>query len=220
MLTNAIEITTIGKQVCTIELVNVAFSAVIPWFLSRQHHIALTRIKVPCFVWLIKSAARSDSMMNKDDFIDVGVYCAQICSSIERGTRGKTDGNLSPSFVEAITQSSLGSLSLSSQHFIWQIHICTDRTVNDIGASAGESSFRTIFSRAWSSDRDKENIAGWQQVLSRLLQVITGFSEILVISTKLHQKETSLKWQWVVSVSRHDVFIKSAICPDDHDELL
>jgi hypothetical protein len=41
-------------------------------------------------------------MKNKDDFIDVGVYCAQICSAIERSTRGKTEGNLSPSFVEAI----------------------------------------------------------------------------------------------------------------------
>jgi hypothetical protein len=43
-------------------------------------------------------------MQNKDDFIDVGVYCAHICSAIDRGTRGKTEGNLSPSFVEAIDE--------------------------------------------------------------------------------------------------------------------
>jgi hypothetical protein len=43
-------------------------------------------------------------MQNKDDFIDVGVYCAKICSAIERGTRGKTEQNLSPSFVEAIEE--------------------------------------------------------------------------------------------------------------------
>jgi hypothetical protein len=43
-------------------------------------------------------------MKNKDDFIDVGVYCAQICSAIERGTHGKTEENLSPSFVEAIKE--------------------------------------------------------------------------------------------------------------------
>jgi hypothetical protein len=41
-------------------------------------------------------------MQNKDDFIDVGVYCAQICSAIDRGTRGMTEETLSPSFVEAI----------------------------------------------------------------------------------------------------------------------
>jgi hypothetical protein len=43
-------------------------------------------------------------MNNKDDFIDVGVYCGQICSAIERGTRGKKEENLSPSFVEAIKE--------------------------------------------------------------------------------------------------------------------
>jgi hypothetical protein len=43
-------------------------------------------------------------MQNKEDFIDVGVYCAKICSAIERGTRGKTEANLSPSFVEAIKE--------------------------------------------------------------------------------------------------------------------
>jgi hypothetical protein len=43
-------------------------------------------------------------MKNMDDFIDVVDYCTQICSAIERGTRGKTEGNLSPSFMEAITQ--------------------------------------------------------------------------------------------------------------------
>jgi hypothetical protein len=43
-------------------------------------------------------------MKNKDDFIDVGIYCAEICSAIERGTLGKTEGNLSPSFVKAIKE--------------------------------------------------------------------------------------------------------------------
>jgi hypothetical protein len=41
MLTNAIEITAIGKQIGTIELVKIAFSAV---------GVMLTKIKVQCFV--------------------------------------------------------------------------------------------------------------------------------------------------------------------------
>jgi hypothetical protein len=42
MLTNAIEITAIGTQVGTIELVNDAFSVV---------GVVLTKIKVRCFFW-------------------------------------------------------------------------------------------------------------------------------------------------------------------------
>jgi hypothetical protein len=43
-------------------------------------------------------------MQNKDDFIEVGLYCAKICSVIERGARGKTVANLNSSVVEAIEE--------------------------------------------------------------------------------------------------------------------
>jgi hypothetical protein len=43
-------------------------------------------------------------MQNEDDFIEVGLHCAKICSVIERGSRGKTVANLTSSFVEAIEE--------------------------------------------------------------------------------------------------------------------
>jgi hypothetical protein len=43
-------------------------------------------------------------MQNKEDFMNVGVYCARICFVIQRGTRGKTEENLSPLFVKAMEE--------------------------------------------------------------------------------------------------------------------
>jgi hypothetical protein len=50
ILTSAIEITAIGKQVGYIELVKVAFSAV---------GVLLTKIKVRCFVWSRNQRSRA-----------------------------------------------------------------------------------------------------------------------------------------------------------------
>ena len=45
-----------------------------------------------------------DSMVNQQDYVDLGLNCADICRAISRGLIGKKLSDLSPSVCEAIGQ--------------------------------------------------------------------------------------------------------------------
>ena len=43
-------------------------------------------------------------MANKEDYVDLGLYCADICTALDRGMDGKRSDELSNSVREAIKQ--------------------------------------------------------------------------------------------------------------------
>lgn len=43
-------------------------------------------------------------MINKQDYVDLGMGCADICRALDRGVNGKKLGDLSQSVREAINQ--------------------------------------------------------------------------------------------------------------------
>ena len=43
-------------------------------------------------------------MANKEDYVDLGLYCADICTALDRGMDGKRPDELSNSVREAIKQ--------------------------------------------------------------------------------------------------------------------
>ena len=43
-------------------------------------------------------------MINEQDYIELGLFCADICKALDRGMNGKNLGDLSQSVREAITQ--------------------------------------------------------------------------------------------------------------------
>jgi len=43
-------------------------------------------------------------MLNKRDYIDLGLDCANICGILDRGMNGKKMGDLSQSVCEAVNQ--------------------------------------------------------------------------------------------------------------------
>ena len=43
-------------------------------------------------------------MANKDDYIELGLACADVCGTIDRGMNGKELRDLSQSVIEAIKQ--------------------------------------------------------------------------------------------------------------------
>jgi hypothetical protein len=43
-------------------------------------------------------------MVNELDYVELGLRCADICGTIDRGIDGKKPGDLSQSVCEAITQ--------------------------------------------------------------------------------------------------------------------
>ena len=45
-----------------------------------------------------------DTMANEQDYVDLGLSCADICKALERGMGGKTMDDLSQSVCDAINQ--------------------------------------------------------------------------------------------------------------------
>ena len=47
---------------------------------------------------------RQDTMANEQDYVDLGLSCADICKALERGMGGKSLNDLSKSVCDAINQ--------------------------------------------------------------------------------------------------------------------
>ena len=47
---------------------------------------------------------KQDTVANKQDYVDLGLSCADICKALERGMDGKKLGDLSSSVCDAINQ--------------------------------------------------------------------------------------------------------------------
>ena len=45
-----------------------------------------------------------DSMMNKADYVELGLACADVCKALDRGMEGRRADELSQSVLEAIEQ--------------------------------------------------------------------------------------------------------------------
>ena len=45
-----------------------------------------------------------DSMVNEQDYVDLGLYCADICTALDRGMGGKGSNELSRPVREAINR--------------------------------------------------------------------------------------------------------------------
>ena len=47
---------------------------------------------------------RQDTMANEQDYVELGLFCADICKALERGVDGKKLDELSKSVCDAINQ--------------------------------------------------------------------------------------------------------------------
>jgi len=45
-----------------------------------------------------------DSMINEDDYVDLGSACHAVCAALDRGLKGKQLSELGDSVVDAINQ--------------------------------------------------------------------------------------------------------------------
>ena len=43
-------------------------------------------------------------MVNKQDYVDLGLVCADVCKALDRGLKGRRLDELSPSVLEAIEE--------------------------------------------------------------------------------------------------------------------
>ena len=60
----------------------------------------------PCYLRAMsfKFTFMQDSTANKEDLLDLGRSCVDVCKALERGLEGRRQDELSPSMLEAIEQ--------------------------------------------------------------------------------------------------------------------
>ena len=110
-------------------------------------------------------------MANEQDYVDLGLSCADICKALERGMGGKSLDDLSKSVCDAINQlttwvRSAIQISRSSTY-----DNPGRRTVAEIQGKIIKRSGRHRVSRFLHSRDDKDAIVAWKSDLNRILHV-------------------------------------------------
>ena len=121
-----------------------------------------------------------DSMMNKTDYVDLGLACADVCKALDRGMKGRQANELSQPVFEAIEQM---TRSVKPTGYI----MCTAclpcpnrRTIAEIQGRIIEKGQRGLFSRVTHAKSDKDTLVSWRSDLSGILQVFNVRSTGLV----------------------------------------
>lgn len=94
----AIEAINLAKEVSSITPAKAVFGSV---------SALLTMMRVcflPSYGQMFGLTCSQDSMVNKLDYIELGLACADVCHALDRGVSGRRLDELSPSVCEAIEQ--------------------------------------------------------------------------------------------------------------------
>ena len=95
----AIEALNLAKEISCIAPAKVVFGSVGVLLEMIRVHFFLLRCDKPRVHVSIQ-----DSMVNKTDYVELGLACANVCKALDRGTSGRRLDELVPSVWEAITQ--------------------------------------------------------------------------------------------------------------------
>ena len=92
-----IEVLNIAKEISSITPAKAVFGSV---------GVLLTMIKVrfPPPATSFPLTSNQDTMINEQDYVEIGLNCADICTALDRGTNGKKLDDLGQSVCEAINQ--------------------------------------------------------------------------------------------------------------------
>ncbi|KAF9787280.1 P-loop containing nucleoside triphosphate hydrolase protein, partial [Thelephora terrestris] len=108
-----------------------------------------------------------DSVANRDDYVALGLACADVCRALERGLDGRRADQLTRSALEAIGQLTKAMAQIQ-------------RSVIKLGK-------RNRFSRVLHAMSDKDAVAGWKSELDRILQI---FKTELALHTDVEVSDT------------------------------
>ena len=112
-----------------------------------------------------------DTMANEQDYVDIGLSCADVCKALERGMGGKKLDDVSKSVCDAINQLTMWVrpaiyISCSSTYYDLD-----HRTVATIQENVMKQSGRHRIFRFFRSGEDKDTIAAWKSDLNWILRV-------------------------------------------------
>ena len=134
----------------------------------------LTMIRVCPFPFreeVLQAHTCQDTMANKQDYIDLGLSCANICKALERGMDGRELDELSKSVRDAIDELKAW-VELAKHIFCSPTHHDHDcRTVAEIHEEVKKRSEQHGVFRFLHSRDDKAAIPGWNSKLDRILHV-------------------------------------------------
>ena len=94
----AIEALNLAKEAASVTPAKVVFGSV---------SILLTMIRVSSPLSAIECSVLThiqDSMLNKQEYVELGLACADVCKALDRGMNGRRVDELSQSVYEAIEQ--------------------------------------------------------------------------------------------------------------------
>ena len=114
-----------------------------------------------------------DTMVNKTDYVDLGLACADVCRALRRGMNGKRTRDLSPPVHEAITQLTTWVKLVTHISDDFLTDSLNRRTIAEIQEKVSEKGRRNIPSRLVHVKSDKDLIAHWKSDLDRILRVFT-----------------------------------------------
>ena len=99
MLSATIEALNLAKEISSIMPAKVVFGSV---------SIILTMIRVSFPLSFLLTGRRpkctQDAMINQADYVELGLACAEVCTILDRGLRGKRLNDLNDSVRDAIDQ--------------------------------------------------------------------------------------------------------------------
>ena len=123
-----------------------------------------------------------DSVANKQDYLELGLNCADICGALDRGMNGKRPDDLSQSVCKAISQLTKW-VKAPVPRFKQYADDVPDhpRAATDIQENAIKKSRRGHVSRLFFTKDDKDKIVAWKVELDRILQVFNVRSVALIL---------------------------------------
>ena len=133
-------------------------------------------------------------MANKQDYVDLGLSCANICNALVRGMGGKKLDDVSESLCDAINQLTMWvepaiCISCSSTY-----HGLDRRTVAKIQQKVMKRGGRHGISRFFRSSDDENAIAAWKSDLNwilRVFDVCSPPSRLAVANHSIHRPNSS-----------------------------
>ena len=141
-------------------------------------------------------------MINKANYVELGLACAEVCRALDRGTNGGQIDQPSQSVLTAIEQLTTWVEPAMPKSFT---HKALNRsTVTGIQTNIIKRGKRNVISRYFHKKADNKAIAAWRLDLNRILQVFNVRSLISILSLLTFRFQTELERNTCVD-TRHDV---------------
>ena len=148
-----------------------------------------------------------DSMVNKTDYVELGLACADVCRALDRGMSGRRVDEINQSVFEAIGQLTVWvePANHTSGHSLTKLP--DRRAVAEIQKNIVKRGKRNGVSWMFHAKDDKEAIATWRLDLTKILHVfnVRSVTPVRPPLTIRFQTELAINTNVAVSNVHHDV---------------